>query len=231
MESKKKIYYKFQSSDEDSESDFESSVSSSHQNESMRRSPPFLYDSQLYPESPPFVFDPDNYPESPPPPLFPDFDQSGEGVGTRRQAAAATRSELSPVLEPKKKTSAKLKAKNLKKPDSPIPKKPDSPKPGPSNQQTDTQIGSPTPGTSTEQQNNEAQVERGSAESPIPETPAMEVPDEESEARLENVDAEESRLVSTNLFEQETEVFENEDFVLLMQKTDHQRQKVKVNFF
>ena len=59
MESKKKIYYKFQSSDEDSESDFESSVSSSHQNESMRRSPPFLYDSQLYPESPPFVFDPD----------------------------------------------------------------------------------------------------------------------------------------------------------------------------
>ena len=59
----------------------------------------------------------------------------------------------------------------------------------------------------------------------------MEVPDEESEARLENVDAEESRLVSTNLFEQETEVFENEDFVLLMQKTDHQRQKVKVNFF
>ena len=79
-------------------------------------------------------------------------------------------------------------------------KKPDSPKPGPSKLPD------------------------------IPEPPSIVLPDEESEARLENVDAEESRLVSTNLFEQETKVFENDDFVLLMQKTDHQRQKVRTIF-
>ena len=243
----KNMFYEFRTSDEDSSSDSESlnfyssdsdwDSSTIEDNEEIEEKELTIIDvikrRAAKPPSPP-LFDAKEllkkkeaefrrrsnktffiHPSSPPPNrnASPDDLQSGEGVITRRQAANAGRTSTSPILEPKGKTSAKLKAKNTKKTDLPKPgaaklpdisdrntKKPDSPKPGPSKLPD------------------------------IPEPPSIVLPDEESEARLENVDAEESRLVSTNLFEQETKVFENDDFVLLMQKTDHQRQKVRTIF-
>ena len=145
--------------------------------------------------------------------------QSGLGVVTRRQGAAeaataaavatAAAAPRSPVREPKNKTSAKLKAKNRTKPV--------SAKPGPSNPpeiEIESRPSKPP----------EVQIESRATEQPDRQS------DFESETGLteqDEVEPEESRLSSTNLFEQETKVFENEDFILLMQKIDHQRQKVK----
>ncbi len=129
--------------------------------------------------------------------------QRGDGVNTRKRAAAATTRMESPILEPKNKTSKKLKAKNRKQ-QPPLEPQPSSPRPTTSAEALSARL-SPMPGPSR--------------------LPDVEQPQSQVELS-DNNSGEETRLLSTNLYEQETKVFENEDFVLLMQKSDHQRQKV-----
>ena len=219
--SKRKFFYVFHSSEESGSESCESeNVETESEIESL---PPEL----IYPDS-----DDDMILSGLVPKYIPhQIDmQIGDGVVTRRQAAAATKTAPasrteSPILEPKNKTSKKLKAKNRKPlPETPEPQLQQPPEAAPeTSAETEASI-SPTPGPSR-------LLDMKKPPRPLSPMPGpsrrqdFEQPEPQEELS-ESDDNVESTLVSTNLFEQETKVFENEDFVLLMQKTDHQRQKV-----
>lgn len=159
--------------------------------------------------------------------------QTGDGVVTRRQAAAATqgKSPIPASNTDKKKTSAKLKAKNGVKTLSKLSEQ-EPPNPASENEPTSAVIplesaaaaipanhrasASPQPGPSgiTKPNLSQQQAEPSA------------LPRQDENADVESEIETQSLLTSTNFFAQETKVFENEDFVLLMQKVDHQRQKV-----
>lgn len=216
MEKKKNNFYEFRTSDEENSSDSESLGSCFSPDKSCSRdSPPLLFNPEHNSDSPPLVFYSREVNASPPL-LLSSKDkkasetksevelQTGEGVVTRRQAKPGSQS---PIQKRKDKTSAKLKAKNRTK-------RPDSPKPGPSK---------PPQDKATQQINKQKAPVNLPTDSPTDLTTDLPTDsDEENNVKDQNVSS------KANLFEQETKVFENKDFVLLMQKTDHQRQKVNL---
>lgn len=174
-----------------------------------------------------------------------DDEQFGMGVTTRRQAALANLGAVTnlgqpssplislPVSKRRKKKKLETEPENEPEPEqstspteakSPVhtstrsptpgpsraspprrspspslPRRSPSPTPGPSRTSPPRRSPSPTPGPSLR-------------ESPVPGT-SRELPDVEKE-------------INDNFFEKEKKIFENGDFILVVQRTDHQRQKV-----
>jgi len=150
--------------------------------------------------------------------------QLGEGVTTRRQAAKEkeekenqVRSESPPPKKEKKDLKQKKKTSKLSNAaevsstvvSAQAQSRTSSPVAGPSGLQapvvTAPRAPSPVAGPSGLQA--AVSTPPSPSNSPIPES---------------------SRLVDTDLFEQETPVFENSDFTMYIQKAEHQRQKVLI---
>ena len=133
--------------------------------------------------------------------------QLGEGVTTRRQAAKENEQEQETSVRakspPPKKEKKDLKQKVKKS-------KHLSPQLGPSELQTQAASYEP------ERQ----------ALSPVAGPSGLQAVVSSTEIPSHSPLPESSRLVDTDLFAQETPVFENNDFIMFIQKAEHQRQKV-----